>query len=93
MTNNEAIENLRNLGRLFAEAVKAQTDIEVKEDSPLVNGLVAYEMLKLKGKWEYIDESVDIVVRIMYEDFIEKYEGTATLMGEDNLRSKVEQEK
>lgn len=74
ISNESAIENLRHLGRLFAEAVKMQTGQEVKDDSELSNGLVAYEMLKLKGQWPYIDESVDIVVRIMYKDFIKKYE-------------------
>lgn len=73
MTNQEAIENLRHLGRVFAEAVKMQTDQEVKGNSELTNGIVAYEMLKLKGRWPYIDESVDMVIRIMYEDFVKKH--------------------
>jgi hypothetical protein len=73
MTNQEAIENLRHLGRVFAEAVKMQTDQEVKGNSELTNGIVAYEMLKLKGRWPYIDESVDMVIRIMYEEFIKKH--------------------
>ena len=77
MTNYEAIENLRHLGRLFAEGVFTVTGKEVDTESPLMNGLVAYEVLKLKGTFPYIDESVDIVVRIMYEDFIKKYEGTS----------------
>lgn len=77
MKVSEAVTNLRHLGLLFAEGVKQVTGTDVKEDSQLMNGLVAYEMLKLKGQWPYIDESVDIVVRIMYEDFIEKYEGTS----------------
>lgn len=73
MTNEEAINNLRRLGVVFAEAVKLQTGKEVKEDSPLSNGIVAYEMLKLKGMWPYLDESVDIVLRIMYAEFIKKH--------------------
>lgn len=76
ISNEAAIENLRHLGRVFAEAVKMQTGQEVKDDSELTNGIVAYEMLKLKGQWPYIDESVDIVLRIMYKEFIEKYEAT-----------------
>lgn len=75
MTNQEAIENLRHLGVLFAEGMKTIAGKEVKTDSPLSNGLVAYEMLNLKGMWPYIDESVDIVLRIMYEDFIKKHDG------------------
>ena len=77
MKVSEAVANLRHLGLLFAEGVKQVTGTDVKEDSQLMNGLVAYEMLKLKGQWPYIDESVDIVVRIMYEDFIKKYEGAS----------------
>lgn len=73
MTNQEAVENLRHLGRVFAEAVKVQTGQEVKDDSELNNGIVAYEMLKLKGKWPYIDESVDIILRIMYKEFIARH--------------------
>ena len=74
MTNQEAIENLRQLGVLFAEGIKTTTGKEVNEKSTLSNGLVAYEMLNLKGMWPYIDESVDIVLRIMYQEFIKKYE-------------------
>lgn len=73
MTNNEAIENLRQLGMLFANGIKEITGKEVDTASPLSNGLVAYDMLNLKGMWPYIDESVDIVLRIMYQDFIKKH--------------------
>lgn len=76
MTTQEAIENLRQLGVLFAESVKTTLGKEVNTDSTLSNGLVAYEMLNLKGMWPYIDESVDIVLRIMYQEFIRKHEGT-----------------
>lgn len=73
MTTNEAIENLRQLGVLFANGIKEITGKEVDTASPLSNGLVAYDMLNLKGMWPYIDESVDIVLRIMYQDFIKKH--------------------
>ena len=74
ISNEAAIENLRHLGRIFAESMKHVTGKDVEDDSPLMNGLVAYAYLDLKGKWDYLDESVDIVVRIMYKDFIKKYE-------------------
>jgi hypothetical protein len=73
MTTNEAIENLRQLGVLFANGIKEITGKEVDTASPLSNGLVAYDMLNLKGMWPYIDESVDIVLRIMYAEFIKKH--------------------
>lgn len=73
MTTNEAIENLRQLGVLFANGIKEITGKEVDTASPLSNGLVAYDMLNLRGMWPYIDESVDIVLRIMYQDFIKKH--------------------
>jgi hypothetical protein len=31
-----------------------------------MNGLAAYEVLKLKGEFDWVDESVDIVLRIVY---------------------------
>lgn len=74
MTNQEAIDNIRHLGVLFAEGMKQVASKEINTDSPFSNGLVAYDMLNLKGQWPYIDESVDIVIRIMYEDFLKKYE-------------------
>ena len=73
MTNQEAIENIRELGRIFADSIKNVTGKDVNKNSDLSNGLVAYQYLNLKGQWECIDESVDIVVRIMYKEFIERH--------------------
>jgi chemotaxis regulatin CheY-phosphate phosphatase CheZ len=73
MTNQEAIDNLRELGRIFADSIKSVTGKEVNTESDLSNGLVAYEYLDLKGKWDYIDKSVDKVLRIMYKEFIERH--------------------
>jgi hypothetical protein len=33
-----------------------------------MNGLAAYYMLDLKGEFDELDESVDAVVRIVYEE-------------------------
>lgn len=74
MTNEEAVENLRQLGLSFAEGIQAETGKDVNNDSPLTNGLVAYERFNLKGIWPLIDESVDVVVHTMHQDFIKKYE-------------------
>jgi hypothetical protein len=75
MTNQEALDNVRELGRVFATSIKHITGKEVDVRSDLSNGLVAYQMLDLKGKWDYIDKSVDKVMRIMYKEFIKKHEG------------------
>lgn len=74
MTNQEAIELVRNLGDIFVVALQDQTGKKPKSTSPLMNGLVAYEYLKLKGEREDLDEAVDIVVRIVYETVVEQIE-------------------
>lgn len=84
MTNEEAIaqaldehtalELVRNLGDIFVTVLQDQTGQKPKSTSPLMNGLVAYEYLKLKGEREDLDEAVDIVVRIAYDMAIEAME-------------------
>lgn len=74
MTNAEAIELVRNLGDIFVTVIQDQTGKKPKSTSPLMNGLVAYEYLKLKGEREDLDEAVDIVVRIAYDMAIEAME-------------------
>lgn len=71
MTNQEAIELIRNLGNIFVVALQDQIGKKPKSTSPLMNGLVAYEYLKLKGEREDLDEAVDIVVRIVYETVVQ----------------------
>jgi hypothetical protein len=74
MTNAEAIELIRNLGNIFVTVIQDQTGKKPKSTSPLMNGLVAYEYLKLKGEREDLDEAVDIVVRIVYETVVQQIE-------------------
>lgn len=74
MTNSEAIELIRNLGDIFVTVIQDQTGKKPKSTSPLMNGLVAYEYLKLKGEREDLDEAVDKVVRIVYETVVEQIE-------------------
>lgn len=81
MTNSEAIELIRNLGNIFVVAIKDQTGKKPKSTSPLMNGLVAYEYLKLKGEREDLDEAVDIVVRIVYETAVEQIEDDTIRVG------------
>lgn len=81
MTNQEAIELVRNLGDIFVVALQDQTGKKPKSTSPLMNGLVAYEYLKLKGEREDLDEAVDIVVRIVYETVVQQIESDTTRIG------------
>ena len=74
MTNEEALKNVRELGHIFAVALAERVGKQTKSDSDLVNGLVAYHQLNLQGKWDYMDESIDIVVRIAYQMAIEALE-------------------
>ena len=76
MTNDEAIKNVREMGHIFAvslttitgKSIRAEcsTSVSADDKSDLMNGLAAYEILELKGKWDWVDESVDKVMRIVY---------------------------
>lgn len=81
MTNAEAIELIRNLGNIFVTVVQEQSGKKPKSTSPLMNGLVAYEYLKLKGEREDLDEAIDIVVRIVYETVVEQIEADTIKIG------------
>ena len=78
MTNVDAIKMLRELGHSFVvtliERFPDKVKADVENDSDLMNGLVAYEMLNLKGLYKDLDESVDIVMRIIYKIVKEQLE-------------------
>lgn len=67
MTLDQATDLLRELGNIYAVAL-AEKGHNVDERSDLMNGLAAYYMLDLAGEFEELDESVDAVVRIIYEE-------------------------
>jgi hypothetical protein len=77
MTNDEAIaqaldehtalRNVREMGHIFAVSLTTITGKSIDDKSDLMNGLAAYEILGLKGKFDWVDESVDIVLRIVYD--------------------------
>jgi hypothetical protein len=67
MAYEEATALLRELGNIYAVAL-AEKGHNVDDRSDLMNGLAAYYMLDLKGEFEELDESVDAVVRIIYEE-------------------------
>ena len=67
MTLDQATDLLRELGNIYAVAL-AEKGYNVDDKSDLMNGLAAYYMLDLAGEFEELDESVDAVVRIIYEE-------------------------
>ena len=71
--NMSPVELVRELGHVFA-TVLAERGHKIDERSPLMNGIVAYEMLSLKGLDESLDKAVDSVMRIIYEGVIEQME-------------------
>ena len=73
MTQEQALEILRELGNIYAVAL-AERGYNVDDKSDLMNGLAAYYMLDLKGEFDELDESVDAVVRIVYEEVVSKLE-------------------
>ena len=62
-----ATEMLRELGNIYAVAL-AEKGHNIDDKSDLMNGLAAYYMLDLKGEFDDLDDSVDAVVRIVYEE-------------------------
>jgi len=66
MTKDRAFANVRDLGNNFALSMK-NIGKNIDDKSPLMNGLAAYEMLKLKGTYDWLDASVDIVMRDVFE--------------------------
>ena len=71
MTQEQALQMLRELGNIYAVAL-AEKGHNVDDKSDLMNGLAAYYMLDLKGEFEELDESVDVITRIVYEEVVSK---------------------
>ena len=71
MTQEQALEMLRELGNIYAVAL-AERGHNVDDKSDLMNGLAAYYMLDLKGEFDELDESVDVITRIIYEEVVSK---------------------
>jgi hypothetical protein len=67
MTHEEAITLLRELGNIYAVAL-AEKGHNIDDKSDLMNGLAAYYMLDLAGEFEELDDSVDAVVKVVYEE-------------------------
>ena len=73
MTQEQALEMLRELGNIYAIAL-AEKGHNVDDKSDLMNGLAAYFMLDLKGEFDELDESVDVITRIVYEEGVKTLE-------------------
>lgn len=71
MTNTEAQNILEELGHIYAVAL-AEKGHNIDDKSPLMNGLAAYYMLELKGEFTELDEAVDAICQIVYEEVILK---------------------
>ncbi len=65
MTKDRAYENVRTLGNNFALSM-ADIGKNIDDKSPLMNGLAAYEMLNLRGVYEWLDASVEVVMRDVF---------------------------
>ena len=72
MTLEQAIVEIRELGDFFAVAVMERAGKSIEDSSPLMNGLVAYYQLDLKGVSESCDKAVDIVMKVVYESAMEQ---------------------
>ncbi len=75
MEVKKATEMLRELGNIYAVAL-ADKGHNIDDKSDLMNGLAAYYMLDLKGEFDDLDDSVDAVVRIVYEEVRRKLSPT-----------------
>lgn len=67
MEIKQAQSMIEELGHIYAVAL-AERGHNVDGKTPAMNGLAAYYMLNLKGEIEELDESVDAIVRIIYEE-------------------------
>lgn len=63
MTRDQAYNTVRDFGIAFKEGLES-IGKEIKPDeTPLVLGLVAYEILDMKGRYAIIDDAMDIVLK------------------------------
>jgi len=66
MTPMQAQDIVVDLGDIYAVAL-AEKGHNIDTFTPVFNGLAAYFMLKLEGEFDYLDEAVDVICRIVYE--------------------------
>jgi hypothetical protein len=66
MEFQRAINNLRVLGDNFKLDLEARGKT-TPDVGALMNGLAAYHMLNLKGEYDWLDQSVDLVMREVFD--------------------------
>ena len=71
MTTEHAVSLLKELGDSYAVSMIERTGKSIEDHTPVMNGLAAYYMLDLRGESDWLDEAVDIVVRIAYDLAVE----------------------
>ena len=71
MEIKQASEIVGELGHIYAVAL-AEKGHNIDTFTPVFNGLAAYFILKLQGEFDYLDEAVDVICRIVYEEIILK---------------------
>ena len=71
MTPMQAQDIVVDLGDIYAVAL-AEKGHNIDTFTPVFNGLAAYFMLKLEGEFDYLDEAVDVICRIVYENVREQ---------------------
>ena len=71
MTHEQAAEIVKELGHIYAVAL-AEKGHNIDTFTPIFNGLAAYFMLKLEGEFDYLDEAVDLICRIVYQEAVKK---------------------
>lgn len=63
MTKEKAYSTVRDFGIAFKEGMKTIGKDVNPDETPLVLGIVAYEILVMKGHSAIIDEAMDIVLK------------------------------
>lgn len=66
MNKARAYENVRVLGNNFALSM-ADIGKNIDDKSPLMNGIAAYEILNLRGVYEWLDASIEVVMRDVFD--------------------------
>lgn len=76
-----ATEVLTELGHIYAVAL-AERGHNLDDKTPVMNGLAAYYMLDLKGEFTFLDDSVDKVIRIIYDEVVSRVNPSLPLLRE-----------
>jgi len=71
MTYEEATKNVRILGLSFQASLE-MIGKPMPDPSPLLDGIVAYQYLKLEGTFDWLDESVSVVLNNLVDKLREE---------------------